>query len=286
MMSTKQTALLTLFALIAFAGNSVLARLALVDGAIDVISFTAIRILSGASVLAMLVGGARVMQAGSWTGASALLGYAALFSLAYLQLDTGMGALLLFASVQITMIGWGVRSGERFTLLQMVGVMLALSGLVWLLLPGQAQPDPLAALLMMGSGLCWGVYSLLGRGGGAPTEVTAGNFARASMLGVPLIALALIVGRDVSLSSYGIILAIASGAVTSGLGYAVWYRALKGLSATRASIVQLSVPPLAALGGIMLLTEPLTGRFIGASAIILIGIALAIVKRAAYANSK
>ncbi|GLQ19616.1 DMT family transporter [Algimonas porphyrae] len=286
MISLRQTIWLTGFALIAFAGNSVLARLALVGGSIDVVSFTAIRILSGALVLAALVGIGRTVRTGRWSGALSLLAYAALFSLAYLRLDTGMGALILFASVQITMIGWGFRSGERMGPAQLVGVGLALCGLVWLLLPGLSRPDPLAAVAMILSGVGWGIYSLLGRAAGRPTEVTAGNFARAALLGVPVYALAVLVPVEMHLSTSGVILAIASGALTSGLGYAVWYRALKGLSATRGGIVQLAVPPLSALGGVVLLSEPLTIRFVLASAIILIGIALAILGRSAYANSK
>lgn len=285
-MSFRLTVLLTLLAMVAFAGNSVLTRLALVDGVIGVVPFTAIRILSGAVVLVILVGARQAVSSGSWRGATALLGYAVLFTLAYLQLDTGMGALLLFASVQIAMIGWGVTTGERLGGLQTLGVALALVGLVWLLLPGQARPELISAGLMIGSGLCWGVYSLLGRAAGDPSQMTAGNFARATVLGVPVLGLALLLNTNMSASAYGVGLAILSGAVTSGLGYAVWYRALKGLSATRAGVVQLSVPPLAALGGILLLSEPLTVRFIGASAIILVGIALAILGRSAYVNSK
>lgn len=280
----QKTLILTGLALLAFAGNSILARLALVDGAIGAGLFTAVRIFSGAAVLVILVGPRTARRAGSWSGAISLLGYAGLFSIAYLNLSTGMGALILFASVQITMIGWGLLRGERLGVIQSGGVILAAGGLVWLLAPGLARPDPLAALIMIGSGVCWGVYSLLGRGGGRPTYVTAGNFLRASALAAPLLGIwlvALWLGLTPSepISAQGIGLAFASGALTSGLGYAVWYRALKGLSATRAGVVQLLVPPLAALGGIMLLSEPLTARFIGASAIILIGIALAIVRR-------
>lgn len=288
MMSIRQTVFLTALALIAFAGNSVLARLALVDGAIGVGSYTAIRLLSGAVVLALIVGVRASRTSGRWRGGLALLGYAALFSLAYLELSTGMGALILFASVQITMIGWALLRGERLGLIQSFGVLVAVAGLVWLLLPGLARPDPLAAALMIGSGVCWGVYSLMGRGGGPPTAVTAGNFVRASILAVPIFCVWLWLGSESSPSGQGALLAVTSGALTSGLGYAIWYRALKGLTAARAGVVQLLVPPLAALGGIILLSEPLTGRFLLASAMILAGIALAVSKqrRARYANSK
>lgn len=279
MISLKHTIFLTVLALLAFAGNSVLARLALVDGAIGVSEFTTLRIVSGALVLLVLVGVGKAREAGRWSGALSLLGYAGLFSIAYLNLSTGMGALILFASVQITMIGWGFMRGERLGLTQVFGVCLAAVGLVWLLLPGLERPHPVAAILMIGSGVCWGVYSLLGRGGGNATHVTAGNFLRAAALMVPIFALWMVLSPPAPISAWGIGLAVASGALTSGLGYAIWYRALKGLSASRAGVVQLLVPPLAALGGIILLSEPLTGRFIGASAIILIGIALAILKR-------
>lgn len=281
MNSVKNTALLTGLALLAFAGNSVLARLALVDGAIGVGLFTTLRLVSGAAVLLVLVGARQATQAGNWSGALSLLGYAGLFSIAYLNLSTGMGALILFASVQITMIGWGLVRGERLGLVQIFGVLLAAGGLMWLLLPGLERPHPVAAILMIGSGVCWGIYSLLGRGAGNATHVTAGNFLRAAALIVPIFVLWMVIAPPESISTRGVGLAIASGVLTSGLGYAIWYRALKGLSASRAGVVQLLVPPLAALGGILLLSEPLTARFLGASAIILIGIALAIFKRKA-----
>lgn len=284
----QATAMLTGFALIAFAGNSVLARLAMSDGAMGIGSFTTLRIIAGAVVLLFLVGIQQARASGSWSGALSLLGYAGLFSLAYLNLSTGMGALILFASVQITMIGWGVFRGERLNGLQTLGVCLAAGGLIWLLAPGLERPHPVAAAVMIGSGVCWGIYSLLGRGGGPATQVTAGNFLRAAALIIPLFALWVVFAPREPVSMMGVSLAIASGAITSGLGYAVWYRALKGLTASRAGIVQLLVPPLAALGGIILLSEPLTTRFIGASAIILMGIALAIVRREkpGYVNSK
>ncbi|MGJ8560018.1 MAG: DMT family transporter [Litorimonas sp.] len=283
MILLRQTVFLTGLALLAFAGNSVLARLALVDGSIGVGLFTTLRILSGAAALLVLVGVRSATQAGSWSGAVSLLGYASLFSIAYLNLSTGMGALILFASVQITMIGWGLVRGERLGIVPVCGVFLAGAGLVWLLLPGLERPHPAAAIMMMGSGIGWGIYSLLGRGAGNATHITAGNFLRAAALVIPVFVLWFFVTPSEPVSGTGVSLAIASGALTSGLGYAIWYRALKGMSATRAGVVQLLVPPLAALGGILLLSEPLTARFLGASAIILIGIALAIFKRKAPA---
>jgi len=285
MTSARTIIFLTALALLAFAGNSVLARVALADGAIGAGLFTAVRIMSGAIVLLLLVGLRSARTSGSWAGAFSLLGYAGLFSVAYLNLSTGTGALILFASVQITMIGWGIGRGERLGIMQFGGIALAFAGLIWLLLPGLAQPNPLAGMTMIMSGVCWGIYSLLGRGQGKPSHVTAGNFVRAGVVVIPLLAVWMWLRPGESVTPYGIGLAIASGAITSGLGYAVWYRALKGLSASRAGIVQLLVPPLAALGGVLLLSEPLTARFLGASAIILIGIALAIRVRP-YANSK
>lgn len=294
MISLKNTALLTSLALIAFAGNSVLARVALADGAMGVGLFTVLRLISGALVLLALVGFSKARASGSWAGGLSLLGYATLFSIAYLNLATGMGALILFASVQITMIGWGVARGERMGGVQALGVCLAVMGLVWLLLPGLARPHPVAALVMIGSGICWGIYSLLGRkaglgrGAGNAAAVTAGNFGLAAILALPLWVVWSVLMPAEPISGPGIALAVTSGAITSGLGYAVWYRALKGLSATRAGVVQLLVPPLAALGGIIWLSEPLTLRFMGASTVILIGIALAIYSRndRVQANSK
>lgn len=290
-MSFPKTVTLTILALIAFAGNSVLARVALVDGAIDAVPFTAIRIASGAVVLALVLSlhskrPKHVAQSGSLFGSLSLLGYAAFFSWAYLDLGTGMGALILFASVQLTMIGWGFIRGERLGVAGLLGTLIALAGLVWLLLPSLDQPDPLAAMLMIGSGFCWGVYSLLGRGKGAPLAVTVGNFIWATAIGSPILLITGVLGVDQTVTYEGAALAVASGAVTSGLGYAIWYAALKGLSASRAGIVQLAVPPLAALGGIALLSEPLTLRLSVASATILFGIALALIRRPAYANSK
>lgn len=276
-----KTLWLTGLALTAFAGNSVLARLALIDGAIGAGEFTTVRILSGAISLMVLTGVRKSWNSGTWRGALALLGYATLFSYAYLDLATGTGALILFAAVQITMIGWAILRGERMLFINVAGIMLAMAGLIYLLLPGLERPDPYAAGLMGISGVCWGVYSLLGRGSGDAKTVTSGNFLRASVI-VALIAAIILVmsgigpGQSLTFSTYGVSLAIMSGALTSGLGYLIWYQALKGLSAVEAGVVQLLVPPLAALAGIILLSEPLTLRFLLASAMILFGIALTI----------
>ncbi len=265
--------------MLAFAGNSLLCRLALRQTGIDPGSFTTIRLLSGALVLWLLVvhrGGSARPMAGSWASALALFAYAAGFSYAYVNLSAGTGALLLFGAVQATMISWGLWSGERLALRQVAGLACALAGLAGLLLPGLSAPPVGGALLMLAAGVAWGVYSLRARGGGDPTRVTAGNFVRC----VPL-ALALGVATlpwataDLAGTAY----AIASGAVASGLGYAIWYMALGGLNATRAASVQLSVPVIAAIGGMLLLGEPLSLRLVLASGAILGGIALVIARR-------
>jgi drug/metabolite transporter (DMT)-like permease len=270
---TSQTLALTAVAMLAFAGNSLLCRLALQHSGIDPASFTSVRLTSGAVVLWALVRWRGQRPAGDWGSAAALFVYAAAFSFAYLSLSAGTGALLLFGAVQATMLGWGLWRGQRLGWGQTAGLMLALGGLVALLLPGVTAPPAVGALLMLAAGVAWGVYSLRGRGAGDPTAVTAGNFVRASALAVPLALAALPWARvDVA----GLLWALCSGAVTSGLGYAIWYTALKGLQPTSSASVQLSVPVLTALGGVALLSEPLTLRLALCSAAILGGIACVI----------
>ena len=269
--SLGRLGLLTFIVLVAFAGNSLLARTALEDGAIGAGMFTFIRLLSGAVMLALLVGLRAGWGAGTWRGALALFGYAAGFSFAYLELSTGTGALILFALVQLTMLGTGFASGERLSTVQWLGAGLAFAGLVVLLLPGLDAPSPVGALLMAVAGISWGTYSLLGRGGGDATARTSGNFARAALLAAVCLPVAMVAeGTAVPLRGAG--LAVLSGAVTSGLGYALWYRVLPSLSASRAGLVQLAVPPLAAAMGIAVLGEALTLPFAAASALILFGI--------------
>lgn len=267
--------LITALAMAAFAANSVLARLAMASGEAGPWSFTLLRLLSGALILAIIVSPARAVRAGSWISAGALLAYAAFFSLAYLSLAAGTGALILFALVQITMIGWGLLSGERLSGPRWAGLALAIAGLLWLLLPGLEAPAPLGAGLMAAAGIGWGVYSLRGRGRDQPTLLTAGNFVRASLLAVVVALPALAVSGEALPSLKGTAYALLSGAVTSGLGYAIWYTALRGLSASLAAIAQLTVPALAALGGVLFLSEPLTLRFVIATGLILGGVALA-----------
>ncbi len=262
---------LTTLAMLAFAGNSLLCRLALTHTTIDPASFTAVRLASGAVTLWALVlvrGGARAGR-GSWPSAVALLAYAVAFSFAYVGLPAATGALLLFGAVQATMIGVGLRRGERLGTLQWTGLLLALGGLVALLLPGLSAPPVVRAALMLAAGVAWGVYSLRGQGAGDPTRVTSGNFLRAAPLAVALSAL---LWRDAAFDPAGVAYAVASGALASGLGYAVWYAALPQLRSTSAAVVQLCVPALATLGGALLLGEPVTLRVVLASAAILGGI--------------
>jgi drug/metabolite transporter (DMT)-like permease len=268
-------AVLTVSAMLAFAGNSLLCRLALRDTAIDAASFTAIRLASGALVLVLLLRlrGLRPAAGGSWPMALMLFAYAALFSFAYRDLTAATGALLLFGAVQLTMMGWGLWQGERLAGLRLAGLLVAIAGLVVLLLPGLAAPPPLAAALMLGAGIAWGVYSLLGKGAGDPTAATGGNFLRSVAFAA---VLALAASGHETVDSMGVLYAVLSGAVTSGLGYVLWYAALPALSATAAATIQLSVPAIAALGGAVLLAEPVTARLLLASTAILGGIALTI----------
>ena len=276
--TSLRVALLTVFAMLAFASNSLLCRVALRDTAIDAASFTAIRLASGALLLVLLLRlrGVRPTAGGSWPMAAMLFAYAAFFSFAYRDLTAATGALLLFGAVQLTMMGWGLWKGERLAGLRLVGLTIAIGGLVVLLLPGLAAPPPLAAILMLAAGIAWGVYSLLGRGAGDPVAATGGNFLR-SVAFAAVLGLADI-GHE-SIDYRGVFYAVLSGAVTSGLGYVLWYAALPALSATSAATIQLSVPAIAAVGGAVLLAEPITARLLLASAAILGGIALTIRKK-------
>jgi drug/metabolite transporter (DMT)-like permease len=286
-------------ALVGFAANSLLCRAALGARSIDAASFTCVRLVSGALVLWLIArtlaarGGAApgvrvpdeasagaaasgVRGAGSWGSAAALFLYAAAFSFSYLRLTAATGALILFATVQATMIAVGIRRGERPPPLAWLGFALAASGLVALTLPGLAAPDPAGAALMAAAGVAWGVYSLRGRGAARPLAATADNFLRSLAFAAPLAA-AIAQGGHATARGAG--LAIASGAIASGLGYSLWYAALPHLAATRAAIVQLSVPVVAAAGAAAFLGETITPRLAGAAAAIVGGIALAIVAR-------
>ncbi|CAM3311796.1 DMT family transporter [Polaromonas hydrogenivorans] len=281
-MSPARTLVLTSLAMTAFAGNSLLCRLALRQTGIDAATFTAIRLISGAVVLWLIARRFRGTQAGggNWLSAWALFAYAACFSFAYVSLPTGTGALLLFSAVQATMIGYGLWSGERLRLAQLAGLALAFSGLAGLLLPGVSAPPLGGSVLMLVAGMSWGIYSLRGKGAGDPTRVTAGNFLRAAPLALAL-SLFMLLFKGAALDAAGFWLAMASGALTSGIGYAIWYTALPALKATSAASVQLSVPVIAALGGIAFLGEPVTLRLVLASAAILGGIALVLLQKRA-----
>ena len=281
-----RTAVATVASLLAFAANSLLARAALGDAAIDPASFTAIRLASGAAALTLVVWltsqrSAKRASAGSWLSALALFAYAIAFSWAYLSLDAGTGALVLFGAVQATMIGAGLWMGERPGAGRWIGLALSLGGLVYLVLPGLTAPDPLGAALMAASGACWGIYSLRGRSDGRPVLATTGNFVRTVPPVLVLLAATAIAGTGtgagagLEITPRGLALALVSGVVTSGLGYVVWYAALAGLSATVAAIVQLAVPVIAALGGVLLLDEEPTARLALASLLILGGVAIA-----------
>jgi len=272
-MSRVRIALITSIAMIAFAGNSLLCRVAFSTTGIDAASFTTIRIFSGAITLFVIVFTKRCTPSvgGNWLSALALFGYAAGFSFAYLGLSAATGALLLFGAVQFTMIVYGLVKGERMNPMQTTGVLVAVAGLIGLLLPGLSAPPILSALLMLGAGVSWGVYSLRGRGVSDAVRETAGNFVRA----VPLALLASMGSfQRTEIDPSGAALAVASGALASGLGYAVWYSVLPALTATGAATVQLTVPALAAAGGVVFLSEPLTTRLGLASAAILGGVAI------------
>ena len=279
-MSLKRVFVLTSLAMIAFAGNSLLCRMALRSSQIDPASFTSIRILSGAVVLFLVTRTRRVSTVGSgdWPSALALFGYAAGFSYAYVDLPAGIGALLLFGAVQVTMIGYGLTTGERLLVRQSSGLVLALAGLVGLLLPGLSAPPPGGTALMIGAGVAWGIYSIRGKAKGDATCKTAGNFLRAAPLALGLNLAMLPSTRPATL---GITCAVASGALTSGIGYAIWYSAIRGLKATQAATVQLSVPVIAAAGGIVFLGETLSARLLVASIAILGGVALVVIDKPA-----
>jgi drug/metabolite transporter (DMT)-like permease len=271
--------ILTAAAMFAFAANSLLCRLALQQRGIDPASFASIRLVSGAITLAVIVRFRAVRLApghADWLAAAMLFAYVAFFSFAYLTLPAGTGALILFGAVQLTMFIAGLRSGEMFGAIAWLGLALAVAGLVYLVSPGVAAPPPLGAALMAIAGLAWGVYSLRGRGVLDPLAATAGNFARAAPLALVLSLLSV---TNVYADAAGIALAIASGALTSGIGYVIWYAALSKLSAMRAATVQLSVPLIAAFGGVAFLSEAITPRLAAASVAILGGIALVLASR-------
>ena len=290
-----KAALFTTIALIAFAANSLLCRMALADGAIDAWNFTAIRLLSAAACLGLImllqayflrrnrIGRNRLRRngpkqtgntdktilqdTGDWFSSVCLVIYALCFSVAYQALDTGTGALILFAAVQLTMIGWGIYHKEPLTRVQWTALLLALIGFVYLMLPSASTPSLSAALIMAISGSAWGIYSIRGKSCVSPLRTTGFNFIR-SLIAVPILAL-IGMGYLNDISMTGVILSVASGAIASGIGYSVWYMTMPLLKTTQSAVVQLCVPILAALFGVIFLSEKLTLDFIVASAVIL-----------------
>lgn len=261
--------------MLAFAANSILARLALATAGAEPATYTGIRLAAGALTLGLilLVRDRRLAIAGSWAGAASLFGYAILFSIAYVLLGAGTGALILFASVQVGILGWAVYKGDRPGLLEALGLLVALAGLAYLVAPGLVAPSPLGALLMAGAGLGWAAYTLIGRGSASPLADTAGNFIRTLPAAIVLILVGLLLRAPSPLATA---YALASGAIASGLGYIVWYAVLPSLSRTRAAIVQLTVPAIAAAGGVLLIAEPLTLRLAVSTILILGGVAFAL----------
>ena len=290
-----KAALYTMTALIAFAANSLLCRVALADGAIDAWNFTAIRLLSGAACLGLIMllqahflKRTRLKQSslkqtalqqtgsvdknvlkekGDWLSAISLVIYAICFSVAYQALDTGTGALILFSAVQLTMIGWGIYNKERLNGVQWTALLIALIGFIYLMLPSAAMPSLSGALIMAISGIAWGIYSIRGKTCVSPLRTTGFNFLR-SLVAVPILAL---IGMSYlsTISMTGVILATVSGAIASGIGYSIWYVAMPLLKTTQSAVIQLCVPVLAAIMGVVFLSEQLTLEFIIASSVIL-----------------
>jgi drug/metabolite transporter (DMT)-like permease len=299
--------LLTLLAMVAFASNSLLCRAALKQTTIDPASFTFIRIFSGAAMLWVILQTRRKLivdstpspsvesfsgssqppvrlgltrhlslVSGDWISAFALFVYAGGFSFAYVDLSAGTGALLLFGAVQATMILWGFRNGERLDPIQIAGLIVAMIGLIVLVFPGISAPPLIASIFMLAAGIAWGIYSLRGKAANDAIASTTGNFLRAVPFAVLISAIAV---RQMRFDSLGTVYAVISGAITSGLGYVIWYSALPGLKAVSAATVQLSVPVLAATGGILLLAETITLRYVIASIAVLGGILLVVLEK-------
>lgn len=285
--SLAKTTILTGLALIAFAANSVLCRLALGNEAIDAASFTVIRLLSGAIVLFLIIRftqkNTELSTNGSWIASLMLFLYAITFSYAYISLDTGTGALILFGSVQITMILLSLISGTRLHYTEWAGVIIAFTGFVYLILPGVTTPSTVGFLLMAAAGVAWGIYTLKGRGSQNPLMDTAYNFFRT----IPLVILLTIITiSHANYSSEGVLLALLSGGITSGIGYTIWYIALGGLSATQAAVLQLLVPVIAALGGVIFVSETITVRLTISAAMVIGGILMVVLGKYYFTQHK
>jgi len=275
----RRTLLLTGLAMLALAANPLLCRMALGAGDIDAASYTGIRVIAAAALLRLLTlrrPAADAHRRVDWRAVATLFGYLVFFSFAYLSIDVGAGALILFGAVLLTMFAVALRAGEPFPATCWAGLSVAVAGLVYLVSPGMTAPDPVGALWMAIAGISWGLYSLLGRGETDPVGTTADNFLYA----VPLaVGVSIVFWSDVHLTARGVLLAAISGAVASGLGYALWYAVLSGMAATRAATAQLSVPVIAAFGGVVLLSEPVTARLLISSAATLGGIAIVLLQR-------
>lgn len=278
-------------AILAFAGNSVLCRLALSEQSIDAGSFTVIRLCSGAIILFFILlakrgkNSTKQLDTGSWFGAVTLFLYAATFSYAYVSLETGVGALILFGTVQITMILVSLATGNRHHVLEWVGMAIAFSGFVYLVLPDLSGPSLLGFILMATSGMSWGLYTLIGRRSANPLTDTAYNFLRALPFCLVLV-LFVFLADGVQLSERGVLLAVLSGAIASGLGYTLWYMALSGLSTTLAAVLQLLVPVIAAIGGVLFAEELVTSRLLLAALLVLGGISIVVWGRHCFPQDK
>jgi drug/metabolite transporter (DMT)-like permease len=275
--------LLTALAMVAFAANSLLCRLALGASEIDAASFTTIRVIAGVITLVLVSYAQHRPPSPSnanWRSALALFAYMVFFSFAYISLGAANGALILFGAVQMTMFAAALSAGERFPMLAWLGLAVAAGGLVYLVSPGLSAPDPLGAALMAVAGIAWGFYSLLGRGAPDPLAATTMNFISCAPL---VVIVSLFSIPQFHISAMGVVYAVASGAIASGCGYVIWYAALRGLTAGRAATVQLSVPVIAAIGAVILLAEPITLRLVLASVATLGGVALVLAQRAAPA---
>ena len=274
-----RTLLLTTAAMVAFAANSVLNRLALVETSIDPMTFTFVRIASGALMLCAILivrnKAEKLSIGGSFDGAGTLLLYALFFSVAYINLGAGLGALVLFASVQLTMMGAALLEGEAPGPMEAIGIVLAFCSFVYLIYPDLSTPDALSVMSMIIAGVCWGFYSLIGRDSDEPIADTAGNFVRATPMAAILLVFGLLTDKLGTVDTNGLIYAILSGALASGVGYAIWYAALPALARTTAGVVQLTVPAIAAFGGILFLGEALTLHFMIATALIFAGVIIA-----------
>ncbi len=282
MIISIRTFLLTFIAMTAFAGNSLLCRWALKDTFIDPATFTSVRIVTGALVLWIILKLRNILHSGdhvvrgNWPSALALFTYAEAFSYAYINLPTGTGAILLFAAVQLTMIVYSLWKGEHFNIQQILGLFIATAGVIWLLLPSASTPHLTDSLIMLTAGIAWALYSLRGRRVADAMSVTTGNFMLATIF---TLGFSLTFISKVKMDSLGVMLAVISGAITSGIGYVIWYAALQRLHISNASVVQLSVPIIAAIGGAVFLNDEISFRLIEASVATLSGIGMVIMQR-------